>query len=231
MKALRLRGESSVARAMIAVGLGVVLVSASMTAAFGVASGTSYMPCLTGHTGAHVTYTLGGPGITPAISSVTVSHLSGAGCNDSPVVAVLRGNPAGSDGAPVDETLTTLNSRLDPCTQSPLAKPLVVKNATITLQACASGGPARFADLHDVTQIQLKVRGRAVTGVLGEKHHRGGGHGLVIPPLGGPTTALPFTGSWAALTFWVGFAAIVSGLLLLVAARRRRRRYQPADAG
>lgn len=203
--------------ALAAVLLGTVAIASSMTAAFGVADGTTFMPCLTGTHGAAIGYSLEEFPQGPAIAKVTVGNLD-AGCDGSPVLLVLSGNQAGDPLAPADERLTTLDSALDPCAQTARDHAPVVHGGTITLDACLSGGPAQYASVHDVTQVTLRVRGH-LTAVLGETIQRSPGQdtSAAATPLGD----LPFTGSWAALTFWIGVAASLSGALLIGFARRR----------
>jgi hypothetical protein len=168
------------------------------------------MPCLTDTHGASVRYSFGYFAEGPAISGLTIGNLSAARCDGLPVTVILRGNLAGDPTAPPSETLTTLNSKTDPCGQTILAKPTVVRDGTITLAACHAGGRARFASLQYVTQVIVKVRGRTVE-TLG-------------PPRSStesPMTELPFTGSWAAATFWIGLASVIGGVFLLGAGRRR----------
>jgi hypothetical protein len=223
MATLWRRSGGLVVWAITAITLGALAVLSSMTAAFGVASGTSFMPCLTGTHGATVRYAVDYGPRESAITRVMIGNLSAAGCDGSPATVILRGNQAGDPSSPADETLTTLNSRVDPCSQAPLTKALVISSGTITLDACRTGGPAGYASVHDVTQVILKIRGKD-TGVLGEKHHRSG-HGDGVSSAGAPLTSLPFTGSWAAVTFWIGLLLVVFGTLLARAARRRR--YSP----
>jgi hypothetical protein len=207
-------GLASVVGGGLVLAIGVLAIGSSMTNAYGAAAGTSYAPCLTGGTPAvthyRTVYAIGGARIT----GVSIGGLSAAGCANQPVIVTLKGNASGNPHAAATRTLVTFSSRLDPCTQTPLRRPIVVMAGRITLAGCASGA-AQSASVHDTTLLVVRVRGHVIpTQVKGEK--------FTHQPGSGEVGQLPFTGSWAALTFWLGLAAITGGSMMLLAGRRRR---------
>lgn len=229
----------SVSRRTAATGilLGAILVAAGTTDAFGAARGTSFTPCLAG-TGAtaHFAGGLSGSPPAPNISTVSISGLTGADCNGSTVVAVLEGNPAGDPSADPTETLATYNSKLDPCSQQPLTTPNVVAAGSITLSGCATGGVAGvITNIHDLTRVALSVGGQNLpVTVEGETFTKSGAAPITsAKPASvlGTTAELPFTGSWAALTFWIGILFLLGGLVFILLARTRRHSEDAAPQG
>jgi hypothetical protein len=144
------------------------LLSCGLLAANAYAGVTSTSPTCFGGGDATVHFLISPPSgsIGPAISGLTVSGLS-ADCDRSPVTVTLLGNPAGDPYVDPTETLSVFDSTLDPCSQVALANPPVVSGGSITLTACASGGPAAYASIHDVTRLVVKVNGRVVDTSLG----------------------------------------------------------------
>lgn len=206
---------------------GLLLVLASTTDAFGAARGTTFAPCVGSGQIAALSYKVGVAGHTPAVAGWSITGLSRDGCDGSSVVLITQGNSAGDPAAPATETLATYDSKLDPCTHVPLAQPVVVEGGHITVAGCATGGTAGFTSIHDVTQVSLNVRGDTITTVLGETFSEPGsspssgttGKGASVLAT---TEQLPFTGSYAALTFWLGVLTLLGGLIIFLIGRRRR---------
>lgn len=222
---------------VFAVAMGVTLAAAGNTDAFGAARGTSFAPCLPGAQPISAHFTLAnppdqGPG---SVSGVELAGFDSSSCDGYTVVLTLSGNPAGDPAVPATESLGTYDTSLDPCTQVPAARPVVISNGGITVAGCATGGPARYADLHDVTALDIRVGSTTLpTTVLGETFTKTG-----TPTVTGASkttsvlataTQLPFTGSWAAFTFWIGVLVLLAGLTFLLLARRVRRSSPPPSA-
>ncbi len=120
----------------------------------------------------------GGALSAPAVSGASVDGLP-ATCDGATVELQFWGNPAGDPKVPPsgDSLLSTARSTLDPCTQVQLANPVAIVNGALTLSLCPSGGPAAYADVHDLTLLTLFVDGAQVPVTL-----TGGGGGAVGPP-------------------------------------------------
>ena len=249
--------------------LGALLVIAGTTDAFGAARGTAFAPCLPASQPVtiHVTQITSPAPPGAGVSSYELSGFNTAGCDGASVVLTVLGNPAGDPSQPTTETLATYDSRLDPCTQQPLAQPLVIQNGSITINTCANSGIVGTASVHDFTELRLTVRGQVIpigppgptvptnptspttptgptsptgstnggnpttsptTAVLGETFTNpgggsSGGHASVLATV----TQLPFTGTYAALTFWIGVLLVIAGFALVLVARRRRQEQDP----
>lgn len=173
------------------------------------------------------------------VTAVRISGLSVTGCTDNvPARLTIKGTPSGDPTTEPTETLTTLNSTLDPCTGKPLAVPGYVTDGAITLTTCATGGRGGYADAHDATRLVLHVAGRSVhlgasaghmrgaepgTEVLGEKFtHAAPARGGQAAPAG--ASGLPFTGGWIGPLLGAALLALVVGALLTAWASERRRR-------
>ncbi len=168
------------------------------------------------------------PGVTlgVAVSSVDLSNFPAA-CNGTAVKLEVRGNSAGDPSiAPAaDRLLSTADSTVNPCTQKPLPAPGVVTNASISLSLCASGGPAGYFSVHDITLLSLFLAqasgGVAVTTTPSPSPSAsptGGvaGVSVVTPSTGG---ALPVTTD----LLGVGVALMLVGGFAVAAAWYRRR--------
>jgi hypothetical protein len=191
---------------------------ASMTNAYGMGRGTSFAPCQLAISvpGVHYSVAFSGDDGRAGITDLEVTGVSSAGCDGQPVRVLLEGNSAGDPNGPPTEALGQFDSTRDPCTDARLTHPGVITDGQIGVPVCSTGATAQMVDVHDLTRVELFVRGQhASAQVLGEKATRGGS-GSGVPQL-------PFTGSWAALTFWLGLVMVALGAVLLHGGRRRLR--------
>jgi hypothetical protein len=135
----------------------------------------------------------------------------------------MLGNNAGDPSvAPSANTLlSTADSTLDPCTQDSLTAPLVVAaNGSITLPLCATGGPAGYVSMYDITQLSLFLSTPA-GGVLGISTASPTATGPAL----GTSVVTPATGSGSSLSsnlLGVGIGLIIIGAFAIASAARRR---------
>ena len=210
---------------ILAMSMGVLLIAAGDSDAFGAAAGTSFSPCLPGTSTprVHFVFATAPEPSADGLDLMAVSGLSRSGCDGSAAVLTISGNAAGDPKQAANEPLGTYDSRLDPCTQQKLANANVISDGAITFTGCATGGPAKYANLHDATHLVLTVDGSMLpTIVLGETITRPSPTATVRTAVKNGAE-LPFTGSYAALTVWLGLLFLVGGIALYVAGRRRRR--------
>lgn len=177
------------------------------------------------------------------VPEITGIHLSGlpASCSGQTIGLSLWGNHAGDPAAPpgYDTLLSTINSALGACDQRRSNPPQVVVAGGIDLSLCASGGPASFVDLHDVTLLTYSSGGREVpvgASVLPSQGDSGGAH----PPPPADTNAAGDRGASGSLAFTgaslegdaaVGLLVVALGLLVTAAGRWKNRRHGVAAAG
>jgi len=147
-----------------------------------------------------------------AVSGVVLSGFPTA-CDGSTVTLELLGNKAGDPTvAPsADTLLSTADSTLDPCSQKTLATPLVVAGGSITLSLCASGGPAGYASVHDLTALALFLPAGS-GGVLGASTSTGS---VVPTPVTGSAFSVPYA------LFALGLALLVAGTITLARTSRQ----------
>jgi hypothetical protein len=91
------------------------------------------------------------------ISGLEVVNLLPSVCDSQPVAVEFWGNVSGDDTAPAALLLSLAQSDLDPCTQQALPAPALVSAGRVNLALCERGGPARFADLRELTRVTLFV--------------------------------------------------------------------------
>lgn len=209
--------------------VGVLAMMLGGTAAFGAARGTAFAPCLAVGTGSQVHFLLGNQAAPLPLASTgaTVTGLDPGTCDGQPVTITLTGNTAGDPSQPANEALAVWDSTLDPCSGAVLARPLVVAAGSITLHACPTVTDpthAAYVDVHDLTLLRVQVSGADInvgptTSVLGETFTKSGSPTAGVSPVTGRD--LPFTGTWAALTFWLGLLLVVVGAVVLYLGRRR----------
>jgi LPXTG-motif cell wall-anchored protein len=159
-----------------------------------------------------------------AEAEIELRSLSGfpAGCNGEAAKLEMRGNSAGDPSvAPsADTLLSTADSTLDPCSQATLAHPLVISGGSITLSLCATGGPAGYVVVHDLTLLSLFLSPSS-SGVAGTTTTPSRSSGVA-----GIGTVVPSTGAASSLSaplLGLGVALLLGGWIAIVGATRRRR--------
>jgi hypothetical protein len=156
------------------------------------------------------------------VTGVVLSDFPTA-CDGFAVKLEMLGNSAGDPSvAPrADTLLSTADSTLDPCTQDSLTAPLVVAaNGSITLQLCATGGPAGYVSMHDLTELSLFLSA-PTGGVLGISTASPAPAGAVL----GTSVVTPATGSGSSLSsnlLGVGIGLLIIGAFAIAGAARRR---------
>lgn len=217
--------------AILVVLVGVLAMMLGGTAAFGAARATAFAPCLAVGGGSQVHFLLDqhtGPRQLAA-SGATISGLDPGTCDGQSATITLSGNAAGDPKLPADEPLAVWSSSLDPCSGQPLSHPPVVVAGTITLHGCLTvTDPARasYLNIHDATLMQVQVNGQdlptSVEGLTITKPDLGPAVvGGTSRGTGGSAAALPFTGTWAALTFWLGLLLLLTGIVTFWLGHRR----------
>ena len=156
------------------------------------------------------------------VTGVVLSDFPSA-CDGAAVKLEMLGNNAGDPSvAPSANTLlSTADSTLDPCTQDSLTASLVVAaNGSITLPLCATGGPAGYVSMYDITQLSLFLSTPA-GGVLGISTASPTATGPAL----GTSVVTPATGSGSSLSsnlLGVGIGLIIIGAFAIASAARRR---------
>ncbi len=156
-----------------------------------------------------------------AVSGVDLSGFP-TGCDGHTVTLQMWGNSAGDPSEPfsADTLLSTANSALDPCTQAPLASPVVVANGSITLTLCPTHGVARYASVHDLTALNLLVsattpaqvvKGQSTTAPTSTSSSSPGKHGGTLAATT-PSSGAHLPVSLAEFLLLLGFALVVIGL-------------------
>lgn len=198
--------------------LGILLALFSKTAAFGMARGTTFAPCVSANGAWHLLSTAEGT----QIPQVVVSGFDPATCDGLTATLTMTGNAAGDQAAPADLTLATWNSAVDPC--SGAAAPVTIRNGAITLAGCPSGGPAGMPNVKQVTLFTVHVGD--TTQVLGETFTRSPSTAASPSPSSATHGVLPFTGSWSQYLTRVGvlFVLVGFGLFFIGYVRRWRSR-------
>jgi hypothetical protein len=157
-----------------------------------------------------------------AVSGVILSAFPAA-CNGAAVTLEMHGNSAGDPSLPSTMLLSTANSNLQPCGQTVLSTPVVVTNGSITLSLCPTGGPARYASVHDLTRLTLltsapnptgQVKGASTTSSPSPSTSPGKHQGALGASTGTvtPTTGaqLPLPLSWILIA--VGMGLVLAGV-------------------
>lgn len=202
--------------------VGVLLALVSKTAAFGMARGTAFSPCLDSSGAWHLVAT----GEGTRIPQVTLSGFDPSSCDGLTAIVAMTGNAAGDQTAPADLRLATWDSADDPCTGAALGTPVVVSHGSITLSGCAAGGPAGTPRIKQVTEFAVSVG--ATTQVLGETFTKQPGASSPSPS-SATHGLLPFTGSWSAYLTNVGILLVVVGFILWLIGYVRRRRHADTE--
>lgn len=217
-----------------ALGLTMLLAGAGLVAAVAIMSALGAMPVYADSSSTcdssgspvtvHYEVAVGSyPGVTSsfAVSSVVLSDFPTA-CDGVAVKLEMLGNSAGDPSvAPSANTLlSTADSTLDPCTQDALTAPLVVAaNGSITLPLCATGGPAGYVSVHDITELGLFLSA-TTGGVLGISTASPAPAGGVL----GTSVVTPVTGSGSSLSsnlIAVGIGLLIIGAFAIASAARR----------
>jgi hypothetical protein len=183
--------------------------------------------CLPATQGVTVHFLLSDPAHSlPKVAGVTLHGFDEDTCDGQPVTVTLSGNPAGNPAADATDLLSTFDSTLDPCTGAQVKDPVVVKHGAISLHGCQSTSDASlgaYADVHDLTQLEVEVNGHQVeTGpgpkVLGTEVFANGQSGSSAghATIKGTSGLLPFTGGPYSLWFWVGVLCFMFGLVSLL---------------
>ena len=222
------RGTGALALTILLAGAGLIAAVAIMAALGAMpAYAQSSTPCDSAGSPVTVHYeaAVGSyPGVTSpvAVSGVVLSDFPAA-CDGVAVKLEMLGNSAGDPSvAPnADTLLSTADSTLDPCTQDSLTAPLVVAaNGSITLPLCATGGPAGYVSVHDLTQLSLFLSA-PTGGVLGISTASPTPTGPVL----GTSVVTPATGSGSSLSsnlLGVGIGLMIIGAFAIAGAARRR---------
>lgn len=219
------------------------------SAAYGVSPSAAARSCTAASDGINVHYLL--KDVVAQGSVIAGISLSGFSrvCDGKSVAVTLAGNSAGDSAAPAIDLLSTLDSRLDPCTGENAGDPAVVTDASITIHGCAStDNPQRgaYASIQNVTRLTVKWNGQDIrlqgSGTESGNESGGADNGgdsgnrseEVSGGLGVNTGSdgsgvqnavssglLPFTGGPGAMTFWLGVLLVLTGLVTVRDSKRR----------
>jgi hypothetical protein len=150
-----------------------------------------------------------------AVSGVVLSNFP-ADCDGATVTLAMWGNSAGDPSVvpSSDKLLSTADSTLDPCSQKSLSTPLVVTNESITLSLCATGGPAGYASVHDLTLLTLFVPATS-GGALGASTSNSPAGTVVPTPVTGAAPSL------ASDLLALGIALLLAGAVVYASGARR----------
>lgn len=182
------------------------------------------------------------------IESVELSGFDPETCDGAPARVTLSGNQAGDPAGPADEQLAVLDTALSPCTGAEVDPAHVISGGSLTLRACStlpSPTGAAYADLHDVTRIQIEVDGNEVPltpavdespdsgpDVLGvQQFAYGSGSGVTANSGASGGDLMPATGGPRSLMLWSGMLLLLLGVISLAWDLLRPRSNAPTGRG
>jgi hypothetical protein len=229
------RGTGALALTILLAGAGLIAAVAIMAALGAMpAYAQSSTPCDSAGSPVTVHYEVAVgsyPGVTSgfAVSGVVLSDFPGS-CDGVAVQLQMWGNSAGDPSVALsaDTLLSTADSTLDPCTQDSLTAPLVVAaNGSITLPLCATGGPAGYVSVHDLTQLSLFLSAPtgAVSGISTASPAPATTSPAAAGAVLGSSVVTPVTGSGSSLSsnlLGVGIGLLIIGAFAIAGAARRR---------